>query len=83
MMARLMKVHVAPEFVLGTMVTGVTGRIACISGVPSDTRIAWSYYDAPSNSFVMVIEHPSFVDLPEGGTPPRLDPMFAPVVEGV
>lgn len=44
-----------------------------LRGVPPDYKVTHGWYDAPRNSFAIVISSESFEDIPQGEIPPVIE----------
>jgi hypothetical protein len=72
MMAHKALVRVTPELISEMckedwrIPSDDTASIKCLHGVPSDAKYIRSFYDSKHDCFVLVFEHPSFVEAVEG-----------------
>jgi hypothetical protein len=54
---------------------GVT-RLECLEGLPEGAELVSSGYDTNTNCVILTFHHESFENIPVGGMPSQLDPVF-------
>ena len=83
-MARLVTVPISLQFwqemcTQGWKVGHNGYAVECVEGLPEGAELVNSYYEGNRQTAYLVFHHPSFADVPVGGTIPE----FAPVLRDV
>lgn len=66
------RVAVAPELLLGQIITGQVTHFECMDGVPKGARLVGMYTDQDYRVIWLMLEHPSFDAVHLGERPPEL-----------